>query len=218
MVGGRDSRRLDVAAQAELRRVAVGMVEAGETRIEAAAAVGANRRFVGAWVAAVERSGEAALAGGQRGRRPDERKAVSPRQEIGIERRIADRCPDRLDLPFALWTREAVGVLVECQTGMRLSKSTIGSYPRDWRFTARRPQKRATERREPEVEAWLGRDYPPVERAKAEAAEIHWGDETGATRQAFPTRPATDAVSPPRARRQSSRGPRHAFPGRCSQP
>jgi len=62
---GRDFRKLDAATQAELRRVAVGMVAADKTRIEAAAAVGVNRRFVGEWVADVVRSGEAALAGGR---------------------------------------------------------------------------------------------------------------------------------------------------------
>ena len=67
---GRDFRKLDALTQAELRRVAVGMVAAGKTRIEAAAAVGVNRRFVGLWVDAVAQSGEAALAGGRRGRRP----------------------------------------------------------------------------------------------------------------------------------------------------
>ncbi len=185
MVGDRDFRKLDVATQAELRRVAVGMVEAGKTRIEAAEAVGVNRRFVGAWVAAVERSGEAALAGGQRGRRPDEQKAISPSQEIRIKRWITDQCPDQLDLPFALWTREAVGMLIERETGMRLSKSTIGSYLRSWRSTPQRPQKRATEHRKPEVETWLGRDYPAlVKRAKAEGVEIHWDDKTGVSNQA----------------------------------
>ena len=47
MLQCRDFRKLDPATQAELRRVAVAMVEAGKTRVEAAAAVGVNRRFVG---------------------------------------------------------------------------------------------------------------------------------------------------------------------------
>jgi hypothetical protein len=47
MVNQRDFRKLDPVTQAELRRVGVGMVQAGTTRIEAAAAVGVNRRFVG---------------------------------------------------------------------------------------------------------------------------------------------------------------------------
>src|SRR5215213_7333306 len=87
-VGDRDFRKLDAATQAELRRVAVRMVQAGKTRIEAAEAVGVDRHFVGEWVAAVERSGEAALAGGRRGRRPDEQKALSRAQENRIRHLI----------------------------------------------------------------------------------------------------------------------------------
>ena len=30
-----------------------------------------------------------------------------------IRRRIIDKCPDQLKLPFALWTREAVRDLIE---------------------------------------------------------------------------------------------------------
>ena len=64
----RDFRKLTPATQAELRRIAVAMVRAGKTRIEAAATVGVNRRFVGQWVKAAAQSGEAALAGGRQGR------------------------------------------------------------------------------------------------------------------------------------------------------
>src|SRR3982751_1070105 len=60
----RDFRKLSPATQAELRRIAVAMVRAGKTRIEAAATVGVNRRFVGRWVKAAAQRGEAALAGG----------------------------------------------------------------------------------------------------------------------------------------------------------
>src|SRR5215208_7964492 len=180
----RDFRKLDPTTQAELRRVAVAMVEAGKTRVEAAATVGVNRRFVGEWVETVRRSGEAALDGGRRGRRPGE-KALSPQQEQRIWRLIADRCPDQLTLPFALWTREAVGALIERETGMRPSASALGRTLRAWGFTAQRPARRATERREPEVRAWLRHDYPAIAaRAKAEGAEIQWADETGLSNQA----------------------------------
>ena len=181
----RDFRKLDAVTQAELRRVAVRMVQAGKTRREAATAVEVNPRFVGTWVTAVERSGEAALAGGRRGRRPDEQKALSPEQETRIKCLITGKCPDALDLPCALWTRKAVGLLIERETDLRLSRSTIGSYLRNWGFTPQRPRKRATERHEPAVQAWLDRDYPAiVKRAKAEGADIHWGDETGVSNQA----------------------------------
>ena len=79
----RDFRKLAPATQAEFRRVAVAMVRAGKTRIEAAEAVGVNRRFVGRWVTAAAQCGEAALAGGRRGRCPGEQKALSAAQQEG---------------------------------------------------------------------------------------------------------------------------------------
>jgi transposase len=161
MVRDRDFRKLDAATQAELRRVAVRMVQAGKTRIAAAEAVGVDRHFVGEWVTAAEQFGEAALAGGRRGRRPDEQKALSPDQENRIRQLLAERCPDQVGLPFSLWTREAVGLLSERETEVRLSsRSTISSYLRSWHFTPQRPRKRASERREPEVRRWLERRLP----------------------------------------------------------
>ena len=181
----RDFRTLPPATQTELRRVAVNMVRSGTRRIEVAAAVGVNRRFVGEWVRAFEAGGEAALAGGRRGRRPGEQKALSPRQEAMIRRLIVEKCPDQLKLPFALWTRAAVGQLIERRTGIRLSLSALSSYLGAWGFTAQKPIRRATERNEAAIQAWLGRDYPAiVQRAKKENAEIHWGDETGISNQA----------------------------------
>jgi hypothetical protein len=45
--------------------------------------------------------------------------------------------------------------------------------------------KRATERKEPAIEAWLANDYPAiVKRAKREKAKIQWADETGLSNQA----------------------------------
>ena len=203
---GWDFRKLGAPTQAELRRIAVGMVAAGKTRIEAAAAVGVNRRFVGEWVAAVTQSGEAALAGGKRGRRPGEQKLLSAQQEAKTRRLIADRCPDQLKLPFALWTREAVAALIERETGLRLSRSTLTSYLRGWGFTAQRPMKRAIERSEPTVRAWLERDYPAIAaRAKAEGCEIQWTGETGISNQAnygrsFAPRGKTPVIPRPAAR------------------
>ena len=84
----RDFRKLPPVTQAELRRVAVNMVRSGKSRIEAAEAVGVNRRCGGEWVHAFAQDGEAALAGGKRGRRPGEQQALSPRQAALIRRLI----------------------------------------------------------------------------------------------------------------------------------
>ena len=118
MATERDFRKLAPATQAELRRVAVAMVRAGKTRIEAAAAVGVNRRFVGRWVKAAAQCGEAALASRRRGRRPGEQKALSAAQEEGLRYLIARGCPDQFGLSFALWTRQAVRALIARETGV----------------------------------------------------------------------------------------------------
>ncbi len=39
---------------------------------------------------------------------------------------IRDHCPDQLKLPSALWTREAVGQLIERKFGIKLSIWTVG--------------------------------------------------------------------------------------------
>ena len=185
MLIDRDFRKLSPAAQAELRRVAVNLVLSGKSRIEIAQVVGVNRRFVGEWVRAFEALGDAALSGGRRGRRPGEQKALNRRQEAMIRRLIVGRCPDQLKLPFALWSREAVGQLITQKTGIQLSLTAIGTYLAAWNFTPQKPIRRATERNEAAIHAWMEHQYPAiVKRAKKEKAEIHWADETGVSNQA----------------------------------
>ena len=160
----RDFRTLAAATQAELRRVAVAMVRAGKTRIEAAETVGVNRRFVGQWVKAAAQSGEAVLAGRRRGRRPGEQKALSAAQEDRLRVLIARGCPDQFGLSFALWTRPAVRALIARESGVWLTLPVVGRYLRAWGFTAQRPARRATERRDEAVREWLERTYPAIAR------------------------------------------------------
>src|SRR3954466_1832325 len=185
MVIKRDFRTLSSARQAELRRVAGAMVGAGKTRIEAAETVGVNRRFVGQWVKVAAQCGEAVLAGGRRGRRPGEQKALNAAQEDRLRVLIARGGPDQVGLSFALWTRQAVRALIARETGVWLTLSVVGRYLRAWGFTAQRPARRATERRDEVVRAWLERTYPAIARkAKAQGCEIHWADETGLSSRA----------------------------------
>jgi len=181
----RDFRKLTLATQAELRRIAVAMVRAGKTRIEAAEAVGVNRRFVGRWVKAAAQRGEAALVGGRRGRRPGEQQALSAAQQEGLRSLIIRDCPDRFGLSFALWTRQAVRALIARESGVWLTLPVVGRYLRAWGFSAQRPMRRASERQEAAVREWLETTYPAIARkAKAQGCEIHWADETGLSSRA----------------------------------
>lgn len=145
---------------------------------QAARTFGVCRQSVGKWVARAEAGGARALAARKRGP-----KAV-PRMSAGAERdvvrTICGGCPDRLGLPFALWTREAVVALIRRRAGRVVSVWTAGRYLKRWGMTPQRPTRRAYERDPAAVRAWLEGRYPAIrERAKAENALILWGDEMG---------------------------------------
>ena len=56
----------------------------------------------------------------------------------------------------------------------------MGDYLNQWGFTPQKPKKKAYEQNDKAVREWLQKEYPSiVKKAKAENAEIHWGDETG---------------------------------------
>ncbi len=95
-------------------------------------------------------------------------------------RTVQERCPDQLRLPFALWTREAVRLLIERRLGVPLSVWTVGRYVKRWGVTPQKPVRRAYERDPAAVRTWRKEEYPGIRRAaKRGKAEIHWGDQMG---------------------------------------
>jgi hypothetical protein len=68
---------------------------------------------------------------------------------------------------------------------VKLAVRPGGDYLRRWGFTPQRPVKRALERQDAQIQVWLAEHYPKIAaRAKAEGAEVHWGDATGISNQA----------------------------------
>lgn len=59
-------------------------------------------------------------------------------------------------------------------------RSTCGEYLKRWGYTPQKPARRAYEQNPKAVKEWMEVAYPQIARqAKAEGAEIHWGDEMG---------------------------------------
>jgi transposase len=85
-------------------------------------------------------------------------------------------------LPWELWTRAAVGKLIRQYCAVALSVRAVALYLARWGFTPQKPLVQACEQSPATVSQWLKEDYPKIAaraRARAEGAEIHWGDETG---------------------------------------
>jgi len=174
-----NGRKLSAEAQEALRmRVVRAIVEQGLTQTEAAETFGVGRSSIYGWMKAYRKGGFDALKAKKRG--PKRCSRLAGWQAATVVRLIEDRCPDQLKLPFALWTREAVGQLIEQRFGIVLSVWTVGRYLKRWGFTPQKPLRRAYEQDPQAVEAWLKQEYPEIrKRAKAEKACIYWGDEMG---------------------------------------
>src|ERR1017187_4731691 len=112
-----DARRLNVATQAHLRRLVVKAVRGGMTQTEAATTYGVSLRAVSKWMKLSRDGGLWALKPGKRGRRPGGGR-LNPTQAARIRTLIIGKMPDQLQLPFYLWTREAVAHLIEREYGI----------------------------------------------------------------------------------------------------
>jgi transposase len=176
-----DARKLSQDAQEALRLRAISaVVSEGRTRTEIARLLGVSRVAVSRWVCAHSKGGEQAVLKKKRGRRSQDMKLLKPHQCATIVNIIRDRCPDQLKFPFFLWTREAVGMLIEKKYGIKMAIRSVGNYLKRWGFTPQKPLRRAYERQDKAVKNWLEKTYPMIaDRARQEKAEIHWGDEAG---------------------------------------
>lgn len=185
MVKKTDGRHSSPEAQEEKRRIAFRMRAAGYKRAEIANLVGVHESTVGDWYrVARKQSEEAAIQGGQRGAKLNERRKLNAEQALRIQGLMKMYMPDELGFSHALWTRRAVIELARSRCHVTLPLSTAGLYLNRWGFTPQKPAKQAYEQQSEAVQQWLDEDYPAIKaRAAAENGVIHWGDETGVKNQ-----------------------------------
>lgn len=176
----RDARKVDRATLYERRKQAIMLFRKGMKRHEIATFVGASRNTVGQWVKAWQTGGQSALKVGAKGRPLGSSRKLYFHEEAALKKCLIDHYPDQLKLPFALWTRQAVQILIQQRFGIELTLVSVGRYLKRWGFSPQKPIRRAYQRDDARVRIWLEQEYPAiVKKAKQENAEIHWGDETG---------------------------------------
>lgn len=175
-----NGKRLSTEVLNERRRQAVRLRLSGMKLASVSAAVGLSPGTIISAMKSYKTGGWPAVAIADRGRLMGEGRTLTAEQEKTLRRMISDKTPDQLKMPYALWTRSAVGDLVHQQFDVKLPVRTVGHYLKRWGFTPQKPIRKAYEQRPAEVRKWLDTDYPKIaQRAKTEGAEIHWGDETG---------------------------------------
>ena len=157
-----------------LRLRAVHARELGYAVVDIAAILGIREETVSRWCVKYEQGGAAALPGARTGRPVGAGRLLSPQQEQAIQGLIDTKTPQDLGIPQALWTRHAVRELIRQQTGQSLPIRTVGQYLARWGYTPQKPVRKAYKQDPKEVQEWLEKKYPEIEkRAAAEDAEIH---------------------------------------------
>ena len=165
--------------QAAQKKAGMRMLKKGLKIQQIAEVLEVSRQTVYNWRDALKESdGKISLAQ-KRGRIEGEQRSLTYEQECRVQVSITDYDPEQLKFPFALWTRKAIQQLIKELYGIEMPLRTISGYLSRWGFTPQRPQKRAYERKDPEVQKWLKETYPEIKnKAKNEGGEIHWADET----------------------------------------
>ena len=175
-----DARTLPEDALKHIRRQAFVLRQKGYTWAHIAEVCGVSTWTVLNWSRRAREEGtDVVIQGGKRGRRHGSGRTLTLVQEEHLRCAILDSNPAQLKLEFALWNRRAVMQLIKQLFGVEMPIRTVGEYLRRWGFTPQRPVKHALEQDSVRISNWLETEYPEIaRRAKAENAEIYWGDET----------------------------------------
>ena len=172
-----DARALDHLTLTELRRRGVAAVQSGESPGHVAAALGVNLRTLFRWLAQYRRGGWDQLDARKRGGRPPKLDGSALRW---IYNTVANKNPQQLNFPFALWTAAMVQTLIANRLDIHLSHSSVCRLLNQLGLTAQRPLWRAYQQDPERVKRWLETDYPAIRRhAQRAGAQIFFADEAG---------------------------------------
>jgi len=173
-----DLRKLSIPAQEAIRVRVLEALDNGMRMKDVILTFGVSDTAIYKWLK-VRRTRKKNWKQQERRGRPSQI-SLTKEQEKQAKKMIVDKCPDQLKLPFALWTREAVGDYLRDAFGVDVSVWTIGRYLKKWGFSPQKPVYKAYEQKSPEVRKWLKKEYPAIkQRASEENGEIHWADEMG---------------------------------------
>ena len=172
-----DGRKLKHNVLTELRKRAVSRVQSGESPEEVIRALGFCRACIYNWLAMYRAGGWDALDAKKRGGR--KRKLSGP-NIAWVYKVVVGSDPRQYKFPFALWTRQAVAVLIHREFKIRLSKNSVGRLLAQLGITPQKPLWRAYQQDPERVRKWIEHEYPAIaQEAKNRKAEIWFGDESG---------------------------------------
>lgn len=145
----------------EQRRLrALRLLGEGFSPVEVAGQIGVDRRSVRRWKASARKGGAKAVAARPASGRP-RRLAV---RDLTRLRRLLVKGAQAAGLPTDLWTCPRVSWLIQRQFGVRYHPAHVSRLLHGLGFSPQKPTRRAIERDEPRIRAWIEQDWPRVKK------------------------------------------------------
>lgn len=147
--------------QLERRRIkAIELLASGSQPVEVARAVRVDRRSVRRWQAAYRKHGEVAIKSKPASGRPPKLTTAKLKSLRGMLLKGATA----QGYPTDLWTCPRVTDLIKKRFGVEYHVDHIGRLLRSLGFSPQKPQRRAVERNEKEIQRWVAKEWPRIKK------------------------------------------------------
>ena len=175
-----DLRRINNDELYAIRKQVVRLKKQGKKGSEIAEIVGVYESRISQIWAAYQAKDIEGIKRKKSGRKKDSCRRLTPEEEREIRAVIISKTPEQLKIAGFLWTRAKICAYIKRVYGKTIVPQVISRYLERWGLTCQRPTKRAYGQDIARVERFKKEEYPAIAtRAKAENADISWGDETG---------------------------------------
>lgn len=145
----------------ERRRVrAIRLLQSGHQPVEVASLVGVDRRSVRRWNRAYRQAGDEGLRAKPVPGRPPK---LDARAKKRLER-ILLQGAKAAGFPTDLWTCPRVAQLIRESFSVTYHVDHVGRLLRDLGWSPQKPQRRAVERDEAEIQRWVKQEWPRVKK------------------------------------------------------
>jgi transposase len=146
---------------------AAEMFGRGKRQVDVAAELGVSAQTASRWYRVWQEQGSAGLAGAGRAGR---RRKLTDEQLAEVEAALLAG-PRASGFATEMWTLGRVAGVIERLTGVRYSQTQTWAILRQrLGWTRQRPARRAVERNEEAIAAWVKQDWPRIKKAPGAAA------------------------------------------------
>jgi transposase len=139
---------------------ALRLLGEGFAPVEVARQIGVDRRSVRRWKAAARKGGASAVAAKPASGRP--RRLT--KRDLTRLRRMLMKGAQAAGLPTDLWTCPRVAWLIQRQFDIQYHPAHVSRVLHGLGFSPQKPTRRAVERDEERIRAWIEQDWPRVKK------------------------------------------------------